>query len=136
LYITFILCISPDSTPNSVSKVLRDHRRSESESELTFCHGGLFRVLVCCLCSMDEMLICCSLVFDRWMITPTPPSEPTDGTVATGCTVPASRPCSGRCCTVFATRGLMRTMVAHTVNSSVDAARSTWTSWLTPPTRA
>jgi hypothetical protein len=35
-----------------------------------------------------------------------------------------------------ATRGLPRTVVAHTVSSSVNAARSTWTSRLTLPTRA
>jgi hypothetical protein len=64
LSITFILCISPDSAPISVSRVLRDCRRLESESELTFCRGSLFGVLVCCLCSMDEMLIYFSLVFD------------------------------------------------------------------------
>jgi hypothetical protein len=29
---TFILFISPDSTPNSVSKVLRDRHQSKSES--------------------------------------------------------------------------------------------------------
>jgi hypothetical protein len=33
-YITFILFIPPDSTPNSVSKVLWDHRQSKSESVL------------------------------------------------------------------------------------------------------
>jgi hypothetical protein len=48
--------------------------------------GGLFGVLVCCLSSMDEMLIRFSLVFDIWMTTPTPPSELTDGSTTTGCT--------------------------------------------------
>jgi hypothetical protein len=38
---------------------------------------------------MDEMLICFFLVFDRWMTTPTPTSGPMDGSVVTGCTVPA-----------------------------------------------
>jgi hypothetical protein len=33
---------------------------------------------------MDEMLIRFSLIFDRWMTTPTPPLEPTDGSVVTG----------------------------------------------------
>jgi hypothetical protein len=86
--ITFILCISSDSTPILVSRLLRDCSRSESESDLTFVRDGLLGVLVCCLCSMDEILIHFSFVFDRWMTTPTPPSEPTDGTIAIGCTVP------------------------------------------------
>jgi hypothetical protein len=30
--ITFILCVSPDSAPYSVSRVLRDHHQSKSES--------------------------------------------------------------------------------------------------------
>jgi hypothetical protein len=46
--------------------------------------------LVCCLYSMDEMLIHFSFVFDRWTTTLTPPSELTDGFVAMGCTVPVS----------------------------------------------
>jgi hypothetical protein len=136
LSIAFILCISPDSAPNLVSRVLRDRHWSKSESELMFCRGGLFGVLVCCLYSMDEMLIHFSLVFDRWMTTPMPPSELSDGTVATGCTVPVSQPCSGTCCTVSATQGLPCTVVARTVSLGVNAAISTWTSWLTPPTRA
>jgi hypothetical protein len=32
LSITFVLLISPDSTPNSVRKVLRDRHQSKSES--------------------------------------------------------------------------------------------------------
>ena len=55
-----------------------------------------FGVLVCCLCSMDEILIRFSLVFDRWMITPTPPLEPMDGSVVMGCTAQVSHPASGR----------------------------------------
>jgi hypothetical protein len=31
-YITFVLCISPDSAPNSVNKVLRDCRQSKLEA--------------------------------------------------------------------------------------------------------
>jgi hypothetical protein len=61
--ITYILCTFPDSTLLSVSRVLRGHHQSKTESELTFCCGGLFGVLVCCLYSMDEMLIQFSLVF-------------------------------------------------------------------------
>jgi hypothetical protein len=45
-----------------------------------------FGVLVCCLCSMDEMLIRFSLVSDRWMTIPTPPLEPMNDSAATGCT--------------------------------------------------
>jgi hypothetical protein len=63
--ITFVLCTSSDSASISVSRLLRDHRRSESEFELTFCHGALFWKLGYCLCSMDEMLIRFSLVFNR-----------------------------------------------------------------------
>jgi hypothetical protein len=44
-----MLRIFPDSEAFAVSKVLRDHCQSKSESELTFCRGGLFGVLVCCL---------------------------------------------------------------------------------------
>jgi hypothetical protein len=121
---TFILFTFPDSTPYSVSRVLRDHRQSKSESELTFCCGGLFRVLVCCLYLMDEMLIRFSLVFDRWTTTPMPPSEPMDGSIAMGCTAPTFPPCSRMCCTTLATRGLPRTVVARTISSGVDTARS------------
>jgi hypothetical protein len=92
--------------------------------------------LVCCLCSMDEILTRLSLVFDRWTTTPTPPTEPTDGFIAMGCTVLAFLPCSGTCCTTLATRGSLRTVATHTVSLGVDTVRSTWTSWLTPPTRA
>jgi hypothetical protein len=46
LSITFTLYIFPDSSPFSVSRVLRDCHQSKTESELTFCcpHGlfGLF----------------------------------------------------------------------------------------------
>jgi hypothetical protein len=125
--ITFI-CISYDSAPISVSRVLRDRSRSKSESELTFCRGGLLRDLVCCLCSMDEMLIRFSFVFDRWTTTPTPPSKPTDGSIMMGCTIPGLRPCSETCYTVSVTRGLPHTTVTHTISSDVDASRSTWTS--------
>jgi hypothetical protein len=126
--ITFILCIASDSTPISVSRVLRDRSRSESESELTFYRGGLLGVLVCCLCSMHVMFIHFFFVFDRWMTTPTPPSEPTDGTITTGCTISGLRPCSWMCCTIVVTRGLPRTGATRTVNSYVDALGSTWTS--------
>jgi hypothetical protein len=134
--ITFVLCMFPDSASYSVSRVLRDCCQSKSESGLLFCRGGLFGVLVCCLCSMDEMLIRFSLVFDKWMTTPTPPSEPMDGSVRMGCTTPAFPPCSEMSCTALATWGVPRTMVTHTVSSGMDAARSTWTSRLTPLTRA
>jgi hypothetical protein len=39
---------------------------------------------------MDEILIRFSPVLDRWMTTPTPPLELTDGSVAMGCTAPGS----------------------------------------------
>jgi hypothetical protein len=81
--ITFVLCICPDSTPCSVSRVLRHRCQFKSESGLLFCHGGLFGVLVCCLCSMDEIFIHFFRVFDIWITNPTPPSEPTDGSVVT-----------------------------------------------------
>jgi hypothetical protein len=42
------------------------------------------------------MLIHCSLVFKRWMTTPTPPLEPTDGSVVTDCTAWVSHPAPGR----------------------------------------
>jgi hypothetical protein len=42
LSITLVLSNFSDSAPVSLSRVLRDHHRSESESELTFCRGGLF----------------------------------------------------------------------------------------------
>jgi hypothetical protein len=84
---------------------------------------------------MDEMLIHFSLIFDRWMTTPTPSSEPTDGSCATCCTALVFPPCSGTCCTALATRGLQHTMVAHTVSSGFGVARSTWISRLTPLTR-
>jgi hypothetical protein len=51
---------------------------------------------------MDEMLIRFSLISIRWMTTPTPPLESTDGSVAMGCIAPGFPPCSGMCCT---TRG-------------------------------
>jgi hypothetical protein len=54
---------------------------------------------------MDEMLIFFSLVFNRWRITPTPPSELMDDFVVVGCTVPVFPSCSGTCCTALATRG-------------------------------
>jgi hypothetical protein len=134
--ITFVLCIFPDSAPFPVSVVLRDCRQSKTESELTFyCRRGSFGVLVCCLCSMDEILIHFSLVFDRWTTTPTPPSERMDGSVVMGCTAPVFPPCSGMCCTSLATRGFPRTMAAPTVSSGLGATRSKWTLWLTPLTR-
>jgi hypothetical protein len=80
------------------------------------CHRGLFGVLVCYLCSMDEMLIHFSLVFHRWMTTPTPPTEPTDGSIVTGCTTPVFPPCSGMWCTTLATYGFPRTMATRTVS--------------------
>jgi hypothetical protein len=77
----------PDYAPFLVSSVLQDCSQSKTESELTFCcRCGLFGVLICCLYSMDEMLIHFSLVFDRWTTTPMPPSEPTNGSVVMGCT--------------------------------------------------
>jgi hypothetical protein len=109
----------------------------KTESELTFCccRGLFFGVLVCCLCSMDEMLICFSLVFDRWMTTLTPPLEPMDGSVVTGCTAPGFLPCFGTCCTASATRIFPRTVAVRTVSTGWGAARSMWTFRLTPPTR-
>jgi hypothetical protein len=94
-----------------------------------------FGVLVCCLCSMDEMLIRFSLVFDRWMTTPMPPLEPTDGSVVTDCIAPGFPPCSGMCCTASATRVFLRTVAACTVSLGWGTARSKWTFWLTPLTR-
>jgi hypothetical protein len=126
--ITFILFISHDSAPISVSMVLQDRHRSESESELTFYRGGLFGVLVCCLGSMDEILISFSFVLNRWMTTPMPFSEPTDGTIAMGCTVPGLRPCSRTCCTISVTWGLPRTVAVRTISSGVDTLGSTCTS--------
>jgi hypothetical protein len=131
--IAFILCTLPDSTPFSVSRVLRGCHQSKTEYELIFCcRRGLFEVLICCLCSMDEILIRFSLVFDRWMSTPTPPSEPTGGSVVTGCTALVFPPCSGTCCTVLATQGFLRTVIAHTISSGLGTARSMWTFRLTP----
>jgi hypothetical protein len=51
LYTTFVLFISPDLAPNSVSGVLRDHRQSKSES--------VFKVLALVHCVL--MIITCSL---------------------------------------------------------------------------
>jgi hypothetical protein len=76
---------------------------------------------------MDEILIRFSFVFDRWMTIPKPPWEPTDGSIATGCTTPGFLPYSGTCCTASATQDFPRTMAARTVNSGWDAARSMWT---------
>jgi hypothetical protein len=45
---------------------------------------------------MDEMLFHFSLVFDKWITIPTPPSEPMDGSVVTGCTTPVFHPAPGR----------------------------------------
>jgi hypothetical protein len=134
--ITFILCTFPDSTPVSVRRVLQDYRLLKIESELTFCchHGSLWS-FGCYLCSMDEMLIRFSLVFKRWMTTSTPPLEPTDGSVVTGCTAPGFPPCSETCCTASATRSFPRTMAAHTVSLGWGTARSMWIFWLTSPTR-
>jgi hypothetical protein len=94
-----------------------------------------FGVLVCCLCSMDEMLIHFSLVFDRWTTTPTPPLEPTDGSVVTGCTAPGFLPCFRTCCTASATRGFPHIVAVRTVSSGWGAERSMWTFRRTPPTR-
>jgi hypothetical protein len=77
---------------------------------------------------MDEMLNHFSLIFERLMTTPMPPSEPMDGFVATGFTASAFPLCFGMCYTTLATWGLPRTIVTHTVSSSVDAARSMWAS--------
>jgi hypothetical protein len=76
-----------------------------------------FGVLVCCLYSLDEMLICFSLVVDRWTTTSTPPLEPMDGSVVMDCTALGFPPCSGTCCTASATRVFLRTMAARTINS-------------------
>jgi hypothetical protein len=112
-FITFILCTFPDFAPVSFRRVLRDRRQLETESDLKFCcRRGYFGVLVCCLCSMDEILIRYSLVFDRWMTTPTPPFEPIDGSVAMGCTALGFPPCSETCCTILATRGFPCTVAA------------------------
>jgi hypothetical protein len=134
--ITFMLCIFPDSTQFPVSRVLRGRYQSKIESELTFCcRRGLFGVLVCCLCSMDEMLIRFSLIFYRWMTTPMPSLEPTDGSVVMGCTAPVFPPCSGTCCTALSTRGFLRTVTTRTVSSGLGAERSMWIFWLTPLTQ-
>jgi hypothetical protein len=85
---------------------------------------------------MDGMLIHFFLVFDRWMTTPMPPLELTDGSVATGCTTPAFLPCAGTCCTALAIRGLPRTVDACTISLGVDGVSSMWTARLTPSTRA
>jgi hypothetical protein len=66
---------------------------------------------------MDEMLICFSIVFDKWMTTPTPPLELTDGSVVTGCTAPGFPPCFGTCCAASATWGIPRTVAARTIIS-------------------
>jgi hypothetical protein len=95
----------------------------------------IFGVLVCCICSMDEMLIRFSLVFDRWMTTPTPPLEPMNGSVVMGCTAPGFPPCFGTCCTASAIRVFPRTVAVRTVSSGWGAARSMWTFWLTPLTQ-
>jgi hypothetical protein len=92
----------------------------------------IFRVLVCCLCSMDGMLIRFSLVFNRWMTTPTPPLEPMDGSVVTGCTAPGFLPCFRTYCTASATRVSPRTVVVRIVSSGWGGARSMWTFRLTP----
>jgi hypothetical protein len=65
---------------------------------------------------MDEMLIHFSLVFDRWMTTPTLSLEPMDGYVVTDCTAPGFPPCSGTCCTILATQGFPRTIVTRTIS--------------------
>jgi hypothetical protein len=115
--ITSVSCVFSNSIPVSVSRVLRDHCQLKTESELTFAVVvGYFGVLVCCPCSMNEMLIHFSFVFDKWMTTPMPPLEPTDGSVVMGCTAPSFPPCSGTCCTVSATRGFPRTMTTHTIS--------------------
>jgi hypothetical protein len=102
-----------------------------------FCCGGLFGVLVCCHYLMDEMLIHFSLVFDRWMTTPMPPSAPMDGPVVTGCTTSIFSPCSGTCYTILATRRPPYTMVVCTISLVLGTARSmcttdpTMTAWFT-----
>jgi hypothetical protein len=134
--ITSILCAFSNSVPVSVSRVLRDCCQLKTESELTFAVVMVyFGVLVCCLYSMDEMLIRFSLLFDRWMTTPTPPLEPTDSSIVMGCNASGFPPYSGTCCTALATRGFPCTMAAHTISSGWGVARSMWTFWLTPSTR-
>jgi hypothetical protein len=130
--IIFIFCIFSDCAPFSVSRVLRDRRQSKTESELTFAVVVYLEFWVCCLCSMDEVLIHFSLVFDRWTTIPTPPLELTDGSVVTSCTAPIFPPCSGACCTILATQGPPHTMVIRIVSSGLGDAGSMWTSRLTP----
>jgi hypothetical protein len=115
--ITVVLCTFPDSVSVSARTVLRDCRLLKTESELTCCcHRGLFWSLGCCLCSMDEMLIHFFLVFNRWMTTPTPPLELTDGSIVTGCTAPGFPPCSRACCTASATQGYLCITDARTIS--------------------
>jgi hypothetical protein len=134
--ITSVLCAFPNSVPVLVSRVSRDCRLSKTNLSYHFAVVVVyFGVLVCCLCSMDEMLIHFSLVFDRWMTTSMPPLEPTDGSVVIGCTAPGFLPCSRTCCTASATRGFPRIAAARTISSGWGAARSMWTFRLTPPNR-
>jgi hypothetical protein len=134
--ITSVLCAFPDSIPVSVSRFLWDLFQLKIESESTFAVVVVyFGVLVCCLCSIDEILIRFSLIFDRWMTTPTPPLEPIDGSVAMGCTTLGFPLCSRTCCTALATRGFSCITVACTISLGWGDARSMWTFWLTPPTR-
>jgi hypothetical protein len=61
----------------------------KTESKLTLCcRRGLFwsfgLLSLCDGQNVDSF----SLVFDRWMTTPTPPLESTNGSVVTGCTAP------------------------------------------------
>jgi hypothetical protein len=96
---------------------------------------GLFGVLICCICSMDGMLILFSLVFDRWTTTRTPPSELTDGSVVTGCTASVFPTCSGTCYTALATRRSPHVVTARTTSSCLGAARFIWTFRLIALTR-
>jgi hypothetical protein len=96
---------------------------------------GLFGVLICCICSMDGMLILFSLVFDRWTTTRTPPSELTDGSVVTGCTASVFPTCSRTCYTALATRRSPHVVTARTTSSCLGAARFIWTFRLIALTR-
>jgi hypothetical protein len=133
--ITSVLCVFPDSVPVSQRSFAR-LSLLKTESELTFCcrHGLFWSFSLLSLCD-GQNVDSSSLVFDRWMTTPMPPLELTDGSVVTGYTAPGFPPCSGTCCTASDTWGSPRTVVVHTVSSGWGTARSMWTFWLTPPTR-
>jgi hypothetical protein len=134
-----MLLVLSKSAPLSVNWDHRNHHQSKTESVNSTNLNLLFRwgyiEFGGCLCSMDEILICFSFVFDRWTTTPMPHSKPTDSFIAIGCTIPVSPCYSETCCTALATWGLPRTMAVHAISSGVHAVRSMWTSRLTPLTR-